>query len=168
MENGTDEATWRASFHFSLQSLLVVTTVIAAYFGGYLAWFRPYYTPDEMLALSKHLTLTLPQFGFFCLAITWVFNRRKTLKGSQFALSGLIGIASWDYLLAPLEAWGVAILYATTDEFDWLHDVRTVYYGLIPCACWALVLYAYHISNIVAIDGPDSAPGPDPTEQRQP
>ena len=135
---------------FSLRTLLIVTTVVAAYFGGYIALYSRYYARQEMEELTRYLAFTLPQFGFFCLAITWLFNRRHTLRGSAYAIAGLTCMLLWNYLVIPLESWAFAAIYAATRDFDWLHNFRTFYYAVVPSICWGLLLYAYVFANAKA------------------
>lgn len=143
----------KPTFHFSVRSLLFATTVAAAYFGSYIALYSQFYTRHEMEELTRHLIFGLPKFGFFCLAVTWLFNRRDSLQGATFAITGLAGMLLWEYLVIPLEGWAFAAIYASTSDFDWLQYVRTFYYAIVPSVCWGLLLYAYVTANATSNDG---------------
>jgi hypothetical protein len=138
----------KPTFHFSLRSILFVTTVVAVYLGGYISLYSQFYTRHEMEEPTRYLIFALPKFVFFCLAITWLFNRRHCLQGAMYAIAGLSGILLWDYLVIPLESWAFTAIYASTSDFNWLHYVRTFYYAIVPSVCWGLLLYAYVMGNV--------------------
>ena len=131
---------------FSLRTLLIATTAVAIYVGGFLVLFRTLGQGDESSPFAVvHAVCGLPIFILWCVAGEWAFRRRSSALSAKLMLAAILMAAAWR-LLSPFAH---AIFFrffslnsGNVDAFQSYRVTASLLQSSFEFASWLLMTFA--------------------------
>ena len=130
--------------HFSLRTLLIVTTAAAVYIGSFLALVRTVAPERASRPLSLvHVTAGMPIFVLWCLAGEWALRRRASAPSARLLFAAILTIAAW-CLLSPF-AQALLFRFVSLDSenaYQWYGVIASLLDNIFEFASWLLMILA--------------------------
>ena len=132
------------SIHFSLRTLLIVTTAAAVYIGSYLALARTVRPQRALTAIGIfRSTFGMPIFVLWCLASEWAFRRRSSSSAARLMLAAILTIVGWRVLAPFAQAFLFRFITLNSDDaWQWYGVIAALLGSIFEFASWLLMICA--------------------------
>jgi hypothetical protein len=132
--------------HFSLRSLLVATTAVAIYVGGFLGILRTMNGWQGAGTVSSYniiyMLSGLPQFVLLAIAAVWAFDGRDR-PGFKPLLWGLALTAAWRFLGPLVQMAPFQLIAPSGPNQQFFFAAFALVNAMMQTASWAVLFYAF-------------------------
>jgi hypothetical protein len=132
------------SMHFSLRTLLIVTTAATVYIGSFLALVRTV-RPQRALTLLGIVrpTFGVPIFVLWCVAGEWAFRHRLSSSSARLMLAAILTIAAWRFLSPFAQALLFQFVTLNSENaYQWYGVIAALLGTIFEFASWLLMTFA--------------------------
>jgi hypothetical protein len=147
--------------HFSLRTLLIVTTAVAIYVGGSLGMLRTLNLWSGgrrgLPSLSYLFFADLPLFVLWVFAAVWAYDRRQR-PGMRALLGGLFLAAVWRFASPLMQTLLFQPMARGGANWEGAFAAFTVLTALVQTTIWGLFFYA--LVQAAGRDRPNTTPEP--------
>jgi len=154
--------------HFSLRTLLIVTTAAAVYIGSFLALIRTVYPESASRPLSLvHVTCGVPIFVLWCVAGEWAFRRRASAASARLMLAAILTTAAWCLLSPFAQALFFRFVSLNSENaYQWYGVIAGLLDSIFEFTSWLLLTFAV-VQGMKAMPEPTAAPPWEPETLRE-